>query len=95
MHDDIDDMTEQMIQDIRTELARARAKFPCNDHQLTAFNEEAGELNQAMLEREYSGKKTHRDVWLEAVQAAAMAIRVATEGDSTFMRYDPSRGSHD
>ena len=77
----------KMINDIREELVVAKDKFPDNHHQLTAFNEEAGELNQAMLECEH-GKQTSTDVYREAVQAAAMAIRVATEGDDTFS-YDP------
>ena len=74
---------EQMIKDILAELKRARKKFPENRHQLTAFNEEVGELNQALLQCQYGGKG-HNDVYMEAVQAAAMAIRVGVEGDSTF-----------
>lgn len=83
----IEQRTESMIADIRSELMRARIKFVGNNHQLTAFNEEAGELNKAMLENNYAGVPC-RDVYMEAVQAAAMAIRVATEGDSTFT-YNP------
>lgn len=78
---------EMIIQDIRDELVRARHKFPTNRHQLAAFNEEAGELTKAMLDYECEHKRnivSPEDIYYEAVQAAAMAIRVATEGDSDF-----------
>lgn len=79
--------TDQILQDIRDELSDAREKFPTNRHLLTAFNEEAGELNKAMLECEYD-RMDAMYVYIEAIQAAAMAIRVALEGDHSF-QYDP------
>lgn len=76
-------LTAKMLNDIVEELKRARKKFPDNNHKLTALNEEVGELNKAMLEFEY-GNIDSDEVYKEAVQVAAMAIRVAVEGDSTF-----------
>jgi hypothetical protein len=77
--------TQKMITHILEELERARTKFPGNKHQLTAMNEEVGELNQAILQNHYTPKKkSDSEVYWEAVQTAAMAIRVGTEGDSTF-----------
>jgi len=74
---------DRFLQHVKNELVKARSKFPDNKHQLTAFNEEAGELNKAMLEHEY-GEETAENTYKEAVQSAAMAVRVAVEGDSTF-----------
>ena len=74
----------EMVGDIMNELARARKKFPGNKHQNTALAEEVGELSKALLELE-TDEATHQDVYDEAVQVAAMAIRVATEGDSDFI----------
>jgi len=83
LHDD------EMWWHIERELQRARQKFPDNKHQLTAMNEEVGELNQAMLEHEY-GNVPASKVFEEAIQVAAMAIRVASEGDHSFS-YDPKQ----
>ena len=77
------DFTANMLNDIAEEVERARKSFPGNAHQLTAMNEEVGELNQAMIQLEYE-QGSAESVYKEAVQVAAMAIRVATEGDSTF-----------
>lgn len=75
--------------DVSAELARARAKFPGNTLQLAALSEEVGELAKALLDHR-SGKGTAEEVYAEAVQVAAMACRVAVEGDSTFP-YDPAQ----
>lgn len=79
---------DQMISDIREELKRARASFPGNKYTNTALQEEVGELAKALLEHQ-NGLCLNEDVYREAVQVAAMAIRVAVEGDHTF-RYDPN-----
>ncbi len=65
------------------EVARAVAKFPQPNPTLAALTEETGELAQAVLHiRE--GKSTEWwKVYDEAVQVAAMACRVALEGDPT------------
>lgn len=76
---------------ISLELRRARDKFGESRHQFDALVEEVGELGQALLQLQYEpGKgKTHKDVYKEAVQVAAMAVRVLEEGDSTYPAYIP------
>ncbi|CAE7205075.1 cfr9IM [Symbiodinium microadriaticum] len=69
------------------ETLRAREKFPDNKNQMAALTEEVGELAQALLQRD-EGRQSDQQVYGEAIQVAAMALRVATEGDSAF-GYDP------
>lgn len=69
---------------IRDELHNARQRFPPPDKTLVSLGEEYGELCQAMLDHDRDGSKTPVQVLREAVQVAAMAIRVATEGDIDF-----------
>ena len=80
--------------DIEAELNRARSKFPNNEHMLAALTEEVGELAQALLHINYEPEKgkMHEDIYKEAIQVAVMAIRVATEGDSTLPAYHPESG---
>lgn len=68
---------------LREELTRARIKFPSSNLSMAALTEEVGELAQAMLKRR-AGKGSHSDIFGEAVQVAAMAMRVAIEGDPSF-----------
>jgi len=82
-----------VLADIEAELNKARSKFPDNAHVMNALTEEVGELAQALLHINFEpGKKGHEDVYKEAVQVAVMAIRVATEGDSTLPLYHPESG---
>ena len=76
---------------INSELRRARTKFPHLRHQLDALVEKVGELAQALLQLQYEPGKavTPEQVYDEAIQVAAMAIRVAEEGDSTYPDYVP------
>jgi len=83
----------QVIEDVKAELARATAKFPTwpTDplHALAVLGEEYGELNKAMLQLTYEpGKATAADVREEAIQTAAMALRLAMSLD----RYEYRRG---
>jgi len=79
--------------DIERELAEARQKFPDNAHLMNALTEEVGELAQALLHINFEpGKNGHEDVYKEAIQVAVMAIRVASEGDSTLPAYHPESG---
>ena len=71
------------------EMRAARVKFPTNKHMLAALTEEAGEVANALLERDYH-KGTDISVWKECVQTAAMALRVAVEGDPSF-EYQPPK----
>ena len=71
---------EQLVQ---AELARAVAKFPTwpTDplHALAVLGEEFGELTKAMLHNTYEPHKgvTAKDIRDEAIQTAAMALRLA------------------
>lgn len=78
--------TGQFLDDVGDEIARARKLFPSSRLVLAALTEEVGELAQAML-KVAAGKWDARRVYEEAVQVAAMAARVATEGDPSFTAY--------
>ena len=78
------------------ELERAMQKFPTwpTDplHALAVLGEEFGELNKAMLQLTYEPyKTTAADVREEAVQTAAMALRLLASLDRYV--YQPS-GQH-
>lgn len=68
------------------EAERARELFPNPNLLLTAFSEEAGEVVQAVLDN-YHGKDSGPggmaidNIRKEIIQAGAMLIRLATEGD--------------
>ena len=69
---------DQVIQ----EVALATVKFPTwpTDplHALAVLGEEYGELTKAMLQLTYEPHKTsHEEVRMEAIQTAAMALRLA------------------
>lgn len=75
-----------MIDDILAELERATTKFPTwpTDplHALAVLGEEFGELNKAMLQLTYEPHKTSgEEVRTEAIQTAAMALRLAMSLD--------------
>lgn len=87
---DVERRTERVIALIREELNKARTKFPSTRHLMVAKTEEDGELANALIEHHRQNPEVSAfDVVMEAVQSAAMAIRVATEGDSDF-DFDPS-----
>lgn len=60
------------------ELRSARERFPEPDGVMTALVEEVGEVARALLD------ESRACVFAEAVQVAAMACRVAVEGDPTL-----------
>lgn len=68
---------------VQAELARAVAKFPTwpTDplHALALLGEEFGGLTKAMLQHTYEPHKgvTQQDIRDEAIQTAAMALRLA------------------
>ena len=70
---------------IRDELVAARRAFPGTTHMLCALVEEVGELSQAMMEHDRKQGTSVTEVLREAVQVAAMAIRIAVEGDDNFL----------
>jgi NTP pyrophosphatase (non-canonical NTP hydrolase) len=61
------------------ELDRARKKFPKNEKPLAALMEETGEVARALLQG-----ASREDIYAECMQVAALAIRIAEEGDSDF-----------
>lgn len=72
----------QLIDQIGAEVARATKKFPTwpTDplHALAVLGEEFGELTKAMLQLTYEPHKTNaEEVRTEALQTAAMALRLA------------------
>lgn len=77
------DKLEKMFADIRQEIEDTRQIFPGNHHKMAVLSEEVGELAQALLQNEYDGQPVI-NVYREAVQVAAMAIRLAIEGDHSF-----------
>lgn len=75
----------RMLRAVREEVDRAREKFPSNEFLLPALVEEVGELSQALIELERNKEgHTAQDVLSEAIQVAAMAIRIGVEGDEYF-----------
>ena len=61
------------------EVRGSRTKFPANRLLLAALTEEVGELAKALLQR-----KPREEIEREALQAAAVAMRIYEEGDATF-----------
>ncbi len=66
------------------EANNACGKFPYPNPNLAALMEEVGELAQAMLQG-----KPQSEIYGEAVQVAAMALRCALEGDPQFEKVKP------
>jgi hypothetical protein len=62
---------------LANELHHGKAKFPGNRFMFAALVEEVGELAEAII------AKDPRRVQEEAVQVAAVACRIADEGDAT------------
>ena len=73
----------QFIADVFDEVGRAVAKFPHPNPTLAALTEETGELARAVLHIREKKSDDWQTVYREAVQVAAMACRVALEGDPT------------
>lgn len=68
----------QFLKAVAAEVKRARKKFPGDNATNAALVEEVGEVSTALMFEPWDA------VIAEAVQVAAMALRLATEGDSTF-----------
>lgn len=65
------------------EISGSRSKFPKNKYKLAALVEEVGELAQALIDHSRS-ETTTEHVFKEAIQVAAMALRIAEEGSAEF-----------
>lgn len=75
-------MTDQeFIGLVLNEVKQARRKFPDNDALNCALVEEVGELSKALMYEPFGC------VVDEAVQVAAMACRIAIEGDPTMTSF--------
>lgn len=83
-HERLTSVDGQVIRMVRDELAAARAAFPGDTHRLAALGEEHGELCKALMEHDRGLGTSPQEVLREAIQVAAMAIRLATEGDANF-----------
>lgn len=69
---------DQILAEIKKEVGFARSKFPGDNVTFAALVEEVGELATATF------SQSRIDVRKEAVQVAAMAIRLVLDGDCTF-----------
>lgn len=83
-----------MDQQVLAEVERATVKFPTwpTDplHALAVLGEEFGELTKAMLQLTYEPHKTSKgEVRAEAIQTAAMALRLAMSLD--VYEYKPAQ----
>jgi hypothetical protein len=78
---------------ILDEVRRARGMFPGPNRNFGALIEEVGELAEALIEQ--GGKKTSADVFKEAVQVAAMAIRMLEEGSPEYSYRGPLTADDD
>ena len=71
------------MDDVTREVCKAMTKFPQPNPTLAALTEETGELARAALHIREGKSSDWWKVYDEAVQVAAMACRVALEGDPT------------
>ena len=71
---------DQFLELVKEEVIRAREKFPTTEKLLVALQEEAGEVAKSFLDY---GQFSHQALE-ELVQVAAVALRLANEGDTDF-----------
>lgn len=74
------------LRDVYREVQRARKKFPAPNLNFAALGEEFGEVSRALM------SESSERVYAECVQVAAMAMRVALEGDISFDTYRAEKG---
>lgn len=75
-----------IIEDLASELLRARAKFPSAYNLNTALMEECGELASAQMQQ--LGPAAVRK---EAIQVMSTVLRILTEGDQSLTVNDEAR----
>jgi hypothetical protein len=80
------DPVDAFLAEVRAEIIRARTKFPGSRVMTVALAEEFGELAKAALDEPAA------NVRVEAVQTAAMAARLAIDGDASLVDWRASRG---
>lgn len=83
-------MIDSFFNDVKTELAKARKKFPTNKLLLGACAEEHGEMIKSLLDFEQKDG-TKEQIYKEAVQAVAMTVRLLQEGSEELMYQGVSR----
>jgi hypothetical protein len=91
---DDEEMRIRFVRDVAAEYNGAMAKFPSNRCNVAALMEEVGELAQALLQYEFEPAKygvTSANIYAEAVQVAAMAMKIALHGSSEFPSYQFSK----
>jgi hypothetical protein len=81
----------QFFLDVKKEVVSARSKFS-NTDLAHAFTEEFGEVIKSLLDQKQKNKVSSEEIYKECVQAAAMAMRLALEGDPCFPKYQPPTG---
>jgi len=79
-----------VIRMVRDEIAAERAADPGDVHVLATLVGDVGELAKGLMEHDRGLGTTTQQVLRAAVQVAAMAIRMATEGDSDFTYIFPT-----
>ncbi len=75
---------------VRGELDAARGEYPDGQHALAALLEEAGKLARGLIKHDRAQEVAIQEVLRRAVTTAAMAIRIATEGDDNFKYVFPA-----
>jgi hypothetical protein len=82
----VDKSVSQFLALIRREVFRARMLFPSNQGVSLALVEEVGEVAKAYLD------ESRDRIIEEAVQACAMVVRLALEGDPAMTKLREERG---
>lgn len=77
---------DHFLAHIAAEVGAAKAKFPSPEALLAALSEEYGEVAKAVLSESWA------NVRKEAIQCAAMCVRLALEGDPTLDHYRQKNG---
>lgn len=80
------DDERELIEEILSELNRARAKFPGDNVTTLALVEEVGETATALFEEPRAAVRK------EAIQTAVMAIRLILDGDATLRLWRALKG---
>lgn len=91
LSNDFEKAMNSFLNEVAVETAYIQQKWPGNVNNLAALTEEVGELAKAMLEREYEPKKSvgREQIYREAVQVAAVALKIALFGDDSFSKSAP------
>jgi len=80
------ELTKKLLAEIEVELVFARENFPGKNVTFAALIEEVGELATATFQ------ESRDRVRKEAVQVAAMAMRMVLDGDHTYDKWRLQKG---